>query len=346
MSFSPYQMLSQSYGVIAQPEEVRLQTPGFSGAVVWQVTPKHARDHSGPYCLRKWPPGFRLDRILWIHNRLEQFQSSGASRLAVPLRSLTGETFVTVGGHHYELARWLPGVADFAERPTEKRLESAMQALAEIHEISSKFDVRPDLPVPSKKATSAGLNRRLQGLERTLAGRLDRIVDAVGGNASRETVEVVHASNNIVAGVRRLGPNALSDLRDAANMTTEQTVCLRDVWHDHILFTGDAVTGIVDYDAMEIESPAGDVARLLGSLVGNRRAGWEAGLAAYTAVRTVSDEFRDLTAAFDMGNRLLSGLQWLEWRFVDRHSFATTEQATSRIFHWAERFRAESSENG
>src|SRR5205085_7730253 len=44
---------------------------------------------------------------------------------------------------------------------------------------------------------------------------------------------------------------------------------IRDVHHEHVLFTGDQVTGLIDFGALRIDTPLTDVARLVGSLVGD-----------------------------------------------------------------------------
>ncbi len=150
----------------------------------------------------------------------------------------------------------------------------------------------------------------------------------------------------IVEGAKRLAPGCLRELQSLSDTVTKQFVCLRDVWHDHILFVGDKVTGVIDYDAMEIETPAGDVARLLGSLAGEDETMWRMGLAAYEELRTPEPEFWKLVRGFDSGNLLLSGLQWLEWRFVERREFARSAEAAKRISHWARRIGAKSRQNG
>ena len=57
--------------------------------------------------------------------------------------------------------------------------------------------------------------------------------------------------------------------------------CLRDIWHDHLLWTGDRVTGLIDPGSCRSDNVAIDLSRLLGSLVGDDTAAWDRGLAAY-----------------------------------------------------------------
>src|SRR5207237_4695271 len=75
--------------------------------------------------------------------------------------------------------------------------------------------------------------------------------------------------------------------------------CLCDVWHDHVLFTGDDVTGLIDYGAVKEDNVAADLARLLGSLVGDDRALYEMGLDAYAAVRPLAEQERQLVPLLD-----------------------------------------------
>ena len=66
---------------------------------------------------------------------------------------------------------------------------------------------------------------------------------------------------------RRCAPDVLREVRAAARITAPLQVCHGDLWHDHVLFSGEEVTGLIDFDAMKIDSRALDLARLLGSLV-------------------------------------------------------------------------------
>lgn len=41
-------------------------------------------------------------------------------------------------------------------------------------------------------------------------------------------------------------------------------LCFTDVHRDHVLYSGDEVTGLIDYGAVKLDSPAVDLARLFG----------------------------------------------------------------------------------
>ncbi|HYO24252.1 MAG TPA: phosphotransferase, partial [Lacipirellulaceae bacterium] len=93
---------------------------------------------------------------------------------------------------------------------------------------------------------------------------------------------------------------------------------LGDVWHDHVLFTGNRVTGLLDFGAAGIDSPAGDVARLLGSLAADDADAWALGLAAYEAVRKLSPDEWQAAEAFDATGSTLAAWNWLRWLWPGR----------------------------
>ena len=103
--------------------------------------------------------------------------------------------------------------------------------------------------------------------------------------------------------------------------------CLRDVWHDHLLFTGEDLTGIIDASASRTENVASDLSRLLGSLLGDDFRRWETALDAYSSVREISVAERRLITVLDHSGVVLSAAHWLarlrtqslverEWRRV------------------------------
>jgi Ser/Thr protein kinase RdoA (MazF antagonist) len=120
-------------------------------------------------------------------------------------------------------------------------------------------------------------------------------------------------------------------LSDTVRLSVPIQPAIRDIWRDHVLFLGNDVSGLVDFGALRPESVAADVARLLGSLVGDEAAGWQTGLTAYEAVRPLSSIERRLMTAFDQSGVLLSGLQWLSWVYLDGRIFEDRAAVEARL---------------
>jgi Ser/Thr protein kinase RdoA (MazF antagonist) len=90
--------------------------------------------------------------------------------------------------------------------------------------------------------------------------------------------------------------------------------CLCDVWHDHVLFEGDRVSGLVDYGSVrETESVAADLARLVGSLVADDDGLWQIALSSYSAVRPLTTAERELARVLDWTGVVVAMVQWLGW---------------------------------
>jgi len=66
---------------------------------------------------------------------------------------------------------------------------------------------------------------------------------------------------------------------------------------------------------------AGDVARLLGSIVNDHPASWQTGIEAYETQRPLSPAELRAIAAFDEGGLLCSARNWVRWLFVEERSF-------------------------
>jgi Ser/Thr protein kinase RdoA (MazF antagonist) len=105
--------------------------------------------------------------------------------------------------------------------------------------------------------------------------------------------------------------------------------CHGDPWHDNLLFSGDELTGLVDYGAARVDDPAADLARLLGSLAGNDRQAWAEGMAAYAAVRPLPADAGPYLAALDETGVVLAAANWLRWLYHEGRP-VTDQPATVR----------------
>src|SRR5262245_25923632 len=93
---------------------------GFSGARLWRIV-----GPQGEYCLRAWPSETAAQQLRQIHQLIDQARDAGLSFVPRILRADNGESIVSHQDRFWEVAAWLPGKADFHQRPTPERLAAA-----------------------------------------------------------------------------------------------------------------------------------------------------------------------------------------------------------------------------
>jgi len=281
----------------------------FSGARLW-----HVQSARGDACLRRWPSEHpSRERLEFIQAVLWHVDQEGFHLVPVPWETREHHGYVRMGEHFWEVTPWLSGTADYRMRPNPRKLKAAMQALASFHRAAATF------PLPDQqRAVSPTAVQRSARLEQLVAGELQAIAERVRATSlsrlrsrAQETIELFSRAHRLVA------PHLLR----AIALRVPVQPCIRDVWHPHVLFENDAVSGIVDFGAMRADSVACDVSRLLGSLVDDDPQGWQTGLAAYSALRPLGGEELDLAGALDRSSVLMSGLEWLRWIFVEQRQF-------------------------
>ncbi len=307
------------------PVEALGNAGGFSGSRLWRV-----QTEMNTYCLRRWPrPHPSRNQLAWIHDTLHQVAAAGCSFVPAPLASRENTTWIERDGFLWELAPWMPGAADFHQHPTPERLRAALTSLARWHIAASR-------PAADRSGCSPGLQRRLEQIESLNDDVLLRSQQAIDNRWGRSTEE---RCREILQAVPRLTESVRPQVRQATQVVLHLQPCIRDVWHDHILFLGDSVSGIVDYGAMAVDTVVGDIARLLGSLAGNHAADWEIGVNAYHHVRPLEARERELICTFDHCNNLLSGLNWIRWLYLEKRQFENRSGVFRRVSAIADRLR-------
>jgi homoserine kinase type II len=287
---------------------------GFSGARLWR-----GEGLAGRVCLRAWPGHQTAARLRHLHHLMQQARSRGLDFVPV-VHTAEGDTLVEAAGRVWELTQWMDGRADFADHPSPERLEAACEALARLHGAWEPFTA-PAEPCPA-------VRRRLKALAdwQTLlsAGwqpraRPDRpdVVWPVAERAWRRLPAWLEAV------ARWLGPWA--DFRRPVQP------CLCDLWHDHLLFEGDRLTGLVDYGAVKADEVAVDLSRMLGSLVGDDPQGWEYGLRAYRRVRGLDGDQEGLARVLDRTGTVLGVTNWLRWLYREGRSYEDLPAVARRL---------------
>jgi Ser/Thr protein kinase RdoA (MazF antagonist) len=314
------------YPVDCQPQRIETfgAAGGFSGARFWRLETPH-----GLLCLRRWPAEHpNAERLAFIHAVLQHVHSHGFVALPLPIRTLAGETCFSLHGHLWELTPWLPGTADYLPERKPEKLAAAMTALGRWHLAAVDFPQSDRQP-----AASPGILSRREQLEQLRSGGLARLSIEAGVVAANrpEWAELASLAERLFALFFRFAPIIGPKLSSAASILVPMQPAIRDVWHDHVIFEGDRVGAIIDFGAMRLDTVAGDVARLLGSLAGDDLDAWERGLAAYQAVRPLSDDEVALVRVFDESAMLLSGFNWLEWVFLSQREFENPAEVVRRV---------------
>jgi homoserine kinase type II len=315
------QRILQLYPEDCQPLSVSpFRSPmSFSGAALWRVVAPR-----GPLCLRRWSPEFpSTERLEFLQAVLWHVNQEGFDRIPVPVETHHKHGYIWHAGHLWELTPWLPGAADYRANPTKPRLHNAMIALAAFHEAARSFPLPETGPIGSPGIADRAL--RLQAL---LGGRLVELRKALGAG---EYPAIAQRGRRLIDAAMRHGPSVLHALETASGLDVAVQPCIRDVWHAHILFEADEVTGIVDFGALRPDNIATDVARLLGSLAQDDVSDWQAGLAAYQSVRRLSRNEHNLVLAFDRSTVLMGGLQWLEWIYLEGRVFPEEAAVIARL---------------
>jgi thiamine kinase-like enzyme len=287
---------------------------GFSGARIWRGETATGRS----LCLRAWPiRRTREDRLRLIHHAQDRCQLPFIPRL---LRTRNRETYVRRGEQFWEVADWMPGHAGFHLKPSDERLFAAMRALAAIHE-------RLRLPKPREESCPA----------------VGRIITAF--RAWRELVqsgwkpdfsipypyEIHERGRRAWKALLGGALTAEYSLLDWTDRRVPVQLCLCDVWHDHILYTNNEVTGVIDFGAVKLDCVAMDLARLLGSLIPDEKERMNRALAVWSALFPAPRAVLDLVPVLDRAGMAVGLTNWVRWIYLDQMEFNNEQQVVRRM---------------
>ena len=271
-----------------------LETSGFSGANVWKVTSTDGDD----YCLKRNPSGnLTADHLTWIHRVLAHTAINGCDFVALPLKSQNSpvdqQRFVSHSSCLWELSPWAAGVqasdrqgaVETNETPwTDLQLQSAFTSIARFHQAAAQvnFDFRP----------SPNISIRIEQLA-TYRQTLDKASRSVAPSAT--ILSVQHELDQLrlaAASVSQATVDALlNQLRPFANQTLPIQPVVRDLRAEHLFFNGDQLSGLIDFDAMQMDSIAYDLARLTSTMGLDDRQN-QLALVTYSSVRPIQPSRR------------------------------------------------------
>ena len=295
---------------------------GFSGAQIWRV---HCQNPDcrevADLCVRRWPPGHPTrERLNWIHHVLLHVANNGLPVIAAPLSDRTGATVVEQSGMFWEVSPWVPGTANYRESPQPEKLEQTMHALAKFHLLAAQ------LPGCQRQALPDSAIERTGQLQATMRD-LESIAAAI---STIHWTEFQQRARAVLHAIRGRIPVAIADLSHVT-CPVRLLPCIRDIWHDHLLFDRDRLVGIVDFGALRIDTVAVDIARVLGSLVGSVHSDWQRAIGYYECVRSLDDVERNYVDALDRAAVILGPVNWIRWVCVERKTFERPELILRRL---------------
>ncbi len=301
---------------------------GFSGAQFWRISTTQ-----GEFVVRRWPHEHpSRERLALIHAVLQFAGQRGMQILPIPVQGRGGTSFVSYAGHLWEVCPWLNGEANFHRQPSDEKLVAAMKSLGTFHQATRDFlpqwskvqTIPPSWEPPAQSA----LGHRLDRLTALNSAEIRRLSEQVTADTFPGLAPLAH---KFLALVSKVIPTAKADLAPLARLQFPRQPCIGDIWHDHVLFVGDQVTGLVDFGALRIDTPAVDVTRLLDSLVGGNLQKWQFGVDAYQTVRPlVTLEQQAISALVPVGT-ILAGCNWIRWIYVEHRTFEPQQAVLGRF---------------
>jgi hypothetical protein len=207
----------------------------------------------------------------------------------------------------------MPGKADYWQSPSPSKLRGALAVLAKIHVAAAELRLLGHNYQP-RVATSPALQKRASRLQQFVSGEFYQLQTAVGRCSLQPNLEL---GREVLSLAQLAAPSELAKARQWLKRELPLQWRHGDPWHDHILFTGDEVTGVIDFAAADVDSPAGDVARLLGSLVPDDPGAWKLGIDEFEQHRRLSNVEREAIPFFDSSGVVLSAINWIKWLFPD-----------------------------
>ena len=237
------------------------------------------------------------------------------------MQSQMGDTLVEYDKQFWEVAPWMPGTADYHHNPSRQRLRAALQTLALFHNLSAV-----DVSVVCPHAV-------IQRLDQLEACQLHNFIPYLREKLQQNIFdERLHTLSIQV--LQRITPridSLILTITRAREIRVPVQPAIRDIHHDHMLFVGDEVSGVIDFGAMRIDTPLTDIARLVGSLVGDDAASRAFAMNAYAEIRPLSAKDRQLIDLLDESGVVLAGLNWLTWLYVDRRDMGPIAPIIRRL---------------
>ncbi|MEM9586439.1 MAG: phosphotransferase [Planctomycetota bacterium] len=332
--------LAGKHGVPVQVTACRV---GLSGASVFRV-----RMESGStVALKRLPAQVKLERVREIHGV--------ADRLATCCRQLvnylpfqSGDSLYRDGNRWWEATQWRSG-EPLPRSASESLIRAGAETIARTHGCASEvIGSRESVPqaildrIERTRVLDLQLRRcgLVQGTSASVANRFS----LEGRLAPDLAAALVAATELLGSGWAAATDRFLPSLKRAARSAVVHYV-LRDGHRENVLFDGDQVSGLIDLDALRIDTPAIDVARWVSGFFtgdspnpgvglawdgekdvsGRLNAVWNAATAGFASVQPLDERTERTARLLLLCSAWITLANWVVWLGIERRSFGVPQ---------------------
>ena len=271
---------------------VRLDVSGgLSGATIWR-----GEHGSVPlFGAKRYPAYCDSSHVVRGHRWIRE---AGRAGLAFVPNIVPNSDGTTVAEHRervWEIQGWMPGEADFCAKPSRIKFDNACDGILRLLEVWR------------------GLGTRIE-TGRAVLSRLELL----GKWQSDPPTSSTPISIRATAAIARYIDRAKSRLLPWADRPLPSQPCVRDLRADHFLFSGDKLTGLIDFGAADWDTPATDAARMLGELAGDDPTLYGLGIERFSCGLGLEIDGPELIRALDLAGTIGSVIHWM-YRFQKPH---------------------------
>ncbi len=309
--------------------EIRQVEGGLSNSRVWRLDTRF-----GPMCLKAWPNTVTsAERLDEIHRHVQLLIDSGLAFIPRVLRASGGETSFDAGGYLWEVTDWMQGEPDLSENVPRERRRAAAEAVAEVHHCWRTGRC--------EKQTSPGLIQRIDKLSE--ASQQLAVFRQNSDSISPQSRDLAHRTFSQIA----IRADRLLQRLETLKYPINTHFVVRDLHSEHVLFTEDVVSGLIDFGAARIDEPTLDLVRLFSSQSPTSREQRYESLKFYCdhanrlrlgiiggeqdGLAFDFDRMKQRFDCLDETSTLLAAFQWFQWLCVEGRAFAVrSEKLQSR----------------
>ncbi|TWU48541.1 Phosphotransferase enzyme family protein [Rubripirellula tenax] len=300
---------------------------GFSGGVVYDCRAGSV----DRFALKMWPAGTSRTRVDEVHAIVRMARQNGCPYVPETIAT------ATIGGRQWELATWMPGDVA-ADDATVETIQLGAAAIARFHRSVVSAGLASQLSSPLSSQVSKAVTSRIERLA-SLRHEVPQVLTVVDRGVPelphRLAVAVDRAVQKLRSGWLAASGRIAARLSDFEKRPVPSQVVLCDVHREHVLFADGGVSGLIDFDAVRLDSPATDLARWIGGFLvhrdrESRNEVWEAGMAGFREENVLNGKlatdmddisFLALARALHNATMWIGLANWLTWIVLENRSF-------------------------